>query len=96
MRKQANVNEYYRKKENPVRRMTPIWKREGQELRRKRELLELSQTTIGTQIGASASLISKLELGHGVQRRELLTKAYQTALELFLRKKQEHLLMMNM
>lgn len=96
MKKDDMMNDYYKNHEVYLRKMKPIWEREGLELRQKRELLHVSQKELGLQIGVSPSLISRLELGRSVSRRTLLKKAYLTAIELFLRKQQEHLTKINL
>lgn len=94
MTNEDNRKGYYNYSEY-VKRMKSTWIRQGQDLRNKRELLGISQQEVGNRIGASPSLISKLELGNSVSRRELLIKSYQTALELILKKQQENILLIN-
>lgn len=89
-------NYTYKNTESYFRKMKPIWERTGLEFRQKRELLGLSQKDIACQIGTSPSLISRFELGSYISRRSLVENSYLTAIELFLRKQQEHFAKINL
>lgn len=89
-------NYSYKNTEAYLKKMKPVWERSGLEFRQKREHLGLSQKDIAHQIGTSPSLISRFELGYSISRRKLVENAYMTAIELFLRKQQEHLAKINL
>ena len=61
-------------------RMRPSWMRKGQELRKIREGLKISRSEIAECIGASVSVLARLECGKSIQRRPVIERSYETAL----------------
>lgn len=61
--------------------MHPIWLRKGQALRKIREGLKISRREIAECVGASVSVLARLESGKSIQRRSVVERSYQTALK---------------
>lgn len=68
--------------------MRPLWIREGQRLRELREKLDIPRCHIAKKIHVSDGVLYRLERGDAIKRRPLVFAAYQTAIELFLSKRE--------
>jgi predicted transcriptional regulator len=61
--------------------MRPGWICKGQELRKIREGLKISQREVANCVGSSVSVIARLEKGDPIQRRPVIERSYETALK---------------
>ena len=60
--------------------MRPGWLCKGQELRKIREGLKISQREVAHCVGSSISVIARIEKGDPIQRRPVIERSYETAL----------------
>lgn len=75
-------NEYQERRRAYIEQMTPIWRRDGEELRHIRESLRISRDEVSFYIGASKSVIARLEAGKPIQRRIVVETSYRTMLHM--------------
>ena len=60
---------------------TAVWQKEGQAYRDVRKKLKITQEAISENIGACVAVVSKFERGKYVRSRNLVTHAYNLAME---------------
>ena len=63
-----------------ILKMTPKWKQTGEKLRKSRESLHISRREISDLIGASVSVIVRLEDGQPIRRRCVVETSYRSML----------------
>ncbi len=61
--------------------MHPIWFCKGQNMRKMREGLKISQSEVACCVGSSVSVIARFENGEPIQRRPVIERSYETALK---------------
>ena len=77
----AKIRENHQKHLERIAEMTPVWEKEGLELRERRTRLNISQKQIGQSIGVNTRVISKLENGKYIDRRKLVITSYCTSIK---------------
>lgn len=76
-------------REEYIKRMTPIWSKAGQKLRKLREGLCISRHEVAKTIGAADSVLMRLETGETILRRPVIEQSYRMAIELIQYKRRE-------
>ena len=59
------------------------WKSSGEQYRKVREALNLSQNQIAERIGCGKNVISRFELGKNMKWRNVIVTGYKSAIEFF-------------
>ena len=75
------IEEKRRKRDNFVRKMTPIWIEEGKKMRYIRDGLCISRREISELIGFSTSTVASFEAGNPIRNRWYFEKAYRLAIK---------------
>lgn len=76
------VRENQMKRRKYVEENTPLWIKEGAELRTIRESQKISQKELSELIGVCPQTLGRLENGKPIIRRYSVQKSYKTAMEL--------------
>lgn len=63
-----------------ILKMTPEWKKVGEKLRKARESLHISRREVSELIGASVSVLVRLENGQPIRRRCVVETSYRSML----------------
>lgn len=63
-----------------ILKMTPEWKKVGAKLRKARESLHISRKEVSELIGASVSVLVRLENGQPIRRRCVVETSYRSML----------------
>ncbi len=77
----AKIRKSHQRHLENVKAHSAIWQKEGQAYRNVRENLKISQSEISENIGACVAVVSKFEQGKYVRSRNLVTHAYNLAME---------------
>lgn len=67
-----------------VAQNTPIWTKEGAQMRARRESQKISQAEISELVGVCTQTLGRLECGKPVKRRNMMKKSYETAINFIL------------
>lgn len=75
------LRESYNRYKEYVEENTPLWRKEGVEMRNKREEQGISQRYLGELVGVSSQTIARMEQGKPVRSRKLLVTACRTIMD---------------
>lgn len=67
-----------------VAQNTPIWIKEGAQMRARRESQKISQAELSELVGVCTQTLGRLEGGKPVKRRDMMKKSYETAMNFIL------------
>ncbi len=70
-----------KEREEMIRRNTPLWIKQGEELKRRRLQLKLSLKHIADQVRVSPSTISKIEKGKPIRHPHLVVNGFRNVLK---------------
>lgn len=76
----ADVLAAQEKRKMDIKKNSKLWKREGNRLRKIREKLRISRSQVQKHIGCAYSVLSRLEGGEFIKRRNVIVRSYITAL----------------
>ncbi len=76
------LRESYRRYKKYVAKNTPLWQKEGAEMRAIREEQGISQKYLGELVGVSSQTIAKMEKGKPVRSRIMLITSCKTVMKL--------------
>ena len=63
---------------------TPLWIKEGAQMRARRESQKISQAELSELVGVCTQTLGRLEGGKPVKRRNMMKKSYDTAINFIL------------
>ena len=63
---------------------TPLWIKEGVQMRARRESQKISQAELSELVGVCTQTLGRLEGGKPVKRRNMMKKSYDTAINFIL------------
>lgn len=63
---------------------TPLWIKEGAQMRARRESQKISQAEVSELVGVCTQTLGRLEGGKPVKRRDMMKKSYETAMNFIL------------
>lgn len=63
---------------------TPLWIKEGAQMRARRESQKISQAEVSELVGVCTQTLGRLEGGKPVKRRDMMKKSYETAINFIL------------
>ena len=67
-----------------VAQNTPLWIKEGTQMRARRESQKISQAELSELVGVCTQTLRRLEEGKSVKRRNMMKKSYDTAMNFIL------------
>ena len=76
------LRESYRRYKKYVAKNTPLWQKEGAEMKAIREEQGISQKYLGELVGVSSQTIAKMEKGKPVRSRIMLITSCKTVMKL--------------
>lgn len=76
----ANVLAAQEKKKEYIKKNSKKWKQEGNRLRKIREKLRISRNQVKKHVGCAYSVLTRLERGQYIKRRNVIVQSYITAL----------------
>ena len=71
-------------REQYIQENTKVWSKRGAAFKERRTRMGLSRSRVAESIGTSESTLRRLELGYPVTRSELVARAYEIFLELWI------------
>ena len=78
------VKESHLKYLQRVEENTPLWIKEGAQMRARRESQKISQAEVSELVGVCTQTLVRLECGKPVKRRDMMKKSYETAMNFIL------------